>query len=179
MLHIILIALAVIVVLFIVIVATRPSEFRVTRTGRIAAPAEVVFANVNTLRKWEAWSPWAKMDPNAKSTFSGPESGPGSSMAWSGNNKVGEGRMTIMDCKPNDVIHIKLEFLRPMKATNMAEFLFKPEGNETTVTWSMSGKNNFVGKAFHMFIDCDTMIGRDFEKGLANLNTATQQMAHS
>jgi hypothetical protein len=176
---IILIALAVIVMLFVVIVATRPSEFSVTRTGRIAAPAEVVFANVNTLRKWEAWSPWAKMDPNAKSTFSGPESGPGSSMAWSGNNKVGEGRMTIMDCKPNDVIHIKLEFLRPMKATNMAEFLFKADGDQTTVTWSMSGKNNFVGKAFHMIIDCDKMIGRDFENGLANLNTATQQMAHS
>ena len=179
MLNIILIAIAVIVVLFIAVVATRPADFRVTRTGRIAAPAEVVFANVNTLRKWEAWSPWAKIDPNAKNTFSGPESGPGSSMAWSGNNKVGEGKMTIMDCKLNDVIHIKLEFLRPMKATNMAEFLFKADGNQTTVTWSMSGKNNFIAKAFHMVIDCDKMIGRDFEKGLANLNTATQQMAHS
>jgi hypothetical protein len=179
MLNIILIAIAVIVVLFIVVVATRLSDFRVTRTGRIAAPAEVVFDNVNTLRKWETWSPWAKIDPNAKSTFRGPESGPGSSMAWSGNNKVGAGRMTIMDIKPHDVIHIKLEFMRPMKATNMAEFLFKADGNQTTVTWSMSGKNNFVGKAFHMIVDCDKMIGRDFEKGLANLNSACQQMAHS
>ena len=179
MLNIILIALAVIVVLFIVVVATRPSDFRVTRTGRISAPAEVVFANVNTLRNWEAWSPWAKIDPNAKSTFSGPESGPGSSMAWSGNNKVGEGRMTITDIKPYDVIHIKLEFLRPMKATNMAEFLFKADGNQTTVTWSMSGKNNFIGKAFHMIVDCDKMIGRDFEKGLASLNSASQAMVKS
>src|SRR6185437_9861574 len=108
MLNIILIAVAVVVVLFIVIVATRPSDFRVTRTGRINAPPDVVFANVNTLRNWEAWSPWAKMDPNAKSTYSGPESGPGSSMAWSGNNKVGAGRMTITDVKPNEVIHMKL-----------------------------------------------------------------------
>ena len=179
MLNIILIALAVIVVLFVAIVATRPSDFRVTRTGRIAAPADVVFANVNTLRNWEAWSPWAKMDPNAKSTFSGPESGPGSSMAWSGNNKVGEGRMTITDIRLNEVIHMKLEFLRPMKATNMTEFLFKADGNQTTVTWSMSGKNNFVGKAFHLFIDCDKMVGRDFEKGLANLDAASQAMVKS
>src|SRR5690348_12365243 len=135
MLNIALIAIAVVVVLFIVIVATRPSDFRVTRTGRINAPADVVFANVTTLRKWEAWSPWAKMDPNAKSTYSGPEAGPGSSMTWSGNNKVGEGRMTIMDIKPNEVIHIQLEFLRPMKATNLAEFLFKADGSQTTVTW--------------------------------------------
>lgn len=174
MLNIALIAIAVVVVLFIVIVATRPSDFRVTRTGRINAPADVVFANVNTLRNWEAWSPWAKMDPNAKSTYSGPEAGPGSSMTWSGNNKVGEGRMTIMDIKPNEVIHIQLEFLRPMKATNLTEFLFKADGSQTTVTWSMSGKNNFVGKAFHMIVNCDKMIGRDFEKGLANLNAASQ-----
>ena len=179
MLNIILIAVAVIVVLFIVIVATRPSDFRVTRTGRISAPADVAFANVNTLRNWEAWSPWAKVDPNAKSTFSGPDSGPGSSMHWSGNKKVGEGRMTIMDTKPNEVIHIKLEFLRPMRATNMAEFLFKADGNQTTITWSMSGKNNFVAKAFHMMIDCDKMIGRDFEKGLANLNTVSGSMVKS
>jgi len=179
MLNIILIAIAVIVVLFIVVVATRPSAFRVTRTGRINAPADVVFANVNTLPNWEAWSPWAKVDPNAKSTYSGPESGPGSSMHWSGNKKVGEGRMTIMDIKPNEVIHIKLEFLRPMKVTNMAEFLFKTDGAQTTVTWSMSGKNNFVGKAFHMIVNCDKMIGRDFEKGLASLNTVSQPMVKS
>jgi hypothetical protein len=179
MLNIILIALAVIVVLFVVVVATRPSDFRVTRTGRISAPADVVFANVNTLRSWEAWSPWAKMDPNAKSTFSGPESGPGASMAWSGNNKVGEGHMTITDIRSNEVIHMKLEFLRPMKATNQTEFLFKADGNQTTVTWSMSGKNNFMGKAFGLIVDCEKMVGRDFEKGLANLNSACQGMVKS
>jgi hypothetical protein len=174
MLNIILIAIAVIVVLFIVIVATRPSDFRVTRTGRLSAPADVVFANVNDLHKWDGWSPWAKMDPNCKNSFSGPESGPGASMTWSGNTKVGEGRMTITDIRPNEVIHMKLEFLRPMKATNMTEFLFKADGNQTTVTWNMSGKNNFVGKAFHMIVNCDKMIGRDFEKGLANLDTASR-----
>jgi hypothetical protein len=177
--NIILIAVAVIVVLFIVFVATRPSDFRVTRTGRIAAPVEFVFENVNTLRKWDAWSPWAKMDPNCKSIFSGPDSGPGSSMAWSGNKKVGQGRMTIMDIRPNEVIHIKLEFFRPFKATNMAEFLFKADGNQTTVTWSMTGKNNFMGKAFGLIMDCEKMVGRDFEKGLASLDSASQALVKS
>jgi carbon monoxide dehydrogenase subunit G len=175
--QIIVIAIAALVVLFVLIVASRPSDFRVTRTARISAPAEVVFANVNDLHKWEAWSPWAKMDPNAKSTFEGPEAGPGASMTWSGNKKVGEGRMTITDSRAPEVIHIKLEFLRPFKATNTAEFNFKPEGDATQVAWSMSGKNNFMGKAFGLIVDCEKMVGRDFEKGLANLNSTARAMA--
>jgi len=177
--NLIFIAVAAIIVLFIIVVAARPSDFRYTRAGRIAAPVDVVFANVNDFHKWEAWSPWAKMDPNCKNTFSGPESGPGAIMAWSGNNKVGEGRMTILDTRPGEVIHIKLEFFRPFKATNTAEFTFKPEGGQTQVTWSMFGKSNFMSKAFGLFVDCEKMIGRDFEKGLANLNSASQAMVHS
>jgi|SRR6185437_10341299 hypothetical protein len=173
------IALAVIVILLVVIVSLRPPDFRVTRTARIAAPAGAVFENVNDFHKWEAWSPWAKMDPNAKNTFSGQVAGPGASMAWSGNKKVGEGRMTIMENQPAEMIRIKLEFFRPFKATNTAEFAFKSEGDQTVVTWSMFGKNNFMGKLFHLFMDCDKMVGKDFEKGLANLNSASQTMAHA
>jgi len=175
MLKIILIALAAIVVLLVIIVATRPSDFRITRTGRIAAPIGVAFENVNDLHKWEAWSPWAKMDPNAKNTYDGPIAGTGASMAWAGNNKVGEGRMTITDCRQNERIQFKLEFLKPFKATNTAEFTFKSEGNETTVTWSMSGKNNFMGKAFGLLMNCDKMVGGQFEQGLANLNSVSQE----
>ena len=177
MLNIILIAAAVIVVLFVIFVAMRPSDFRITRTARISAPAGVVFANVNDLHKWEAWSPWAKMDPNAKSTFSGPDAGPGATMAWSGNNKIGEGRMTIADSRTNDVIRLKLEFIKPFKANNNAEFTFQAEGDQTVVTWSMTGKNNFMVKAVGLFMNCDKMIGGEFEKGLASLNSVTQMMA--
>lgn len=172
---IILIAAAVVVVLFVVIVASRPSDFRVTRTAHMAAPIDVVFENVNDLHKWDAWSPWAKVDPNAKSTFSGPVSGPGASMAWSGNNKVGEGSMTIADSRPNESIRMNLEFIRPFKANNVAEFTFKTDSDQTVVTWSMSGKNNFVGKAIGLFMNCDKMVGGEFEKGLASLDSVTQQ----
>jgi hypothetical protein len=174
---IILIAVVAVVILVVIIVAMQPSDFRVTRTGRMAAPAGVVFENVNDLHKWEAWSPWAKIDPNSTSTYSGPAHGPGASMEWSGNNKVGAGRMTITDSRASDVVHLKLEFFRPFKATNAAEFTFKSEGNQTVVAWTMSGKNNFMGKAFGLLMNCDKMVGGEFEKGLASLNSVTQAMA--
>ncbi len=170
MLNIILIAAAVVLVLLLVVVAMQPSDFRVTRMGRISAPVNVTFENVNDLHKWNTWSPWMRMDPNCKNTFSGADSGPGASMAWAGNKKVGEGRMTITDARENERIQIKLEFLKPFKATNIAEFTFKAEGGQTAVTWAMTGKNNFMGKAFWLLMNCEKMVGGDFERGLANLN---------
>src|ERR1022692_63645 len=143
----ILIAIAVIVVVFVAIVASRPSDFRITRTAAISAPAAVVFAQVNDFHKWEAWSPWAKMDPACKNTFAGASAGAGADFSWAGNNKVGEGSMAILESRPNELIRIKRQFLKPFKATNAAEFTFKPEGNQTVMPWSMFGKNNFMSKA--------------------------------
>lgn len=174
MLTYIVIAIAAIVVVFVIIVATRPADFRVTRTDTISAPAEAVFAQVNDFHKWAAWSPWEKLDPELKRIFEGPSAGPGAIYRWAGNNKVGEGRMTILESHPRDVIRIKLEFLRPFKATNTAEFTFKPQGNQTAVTWSMYGKLNFMSKAFHMFVDFDKIVGGDFEKGLAALKSMAE-----
>jgi uncharacterized protein YndB with AHSA1/START domain len=174
MLKIILVAIPILVVLFIIIVATRPDDFRITRSGTIAAPPEKVFPHVNDLHKWEAWSPWAKMDPACKNTFDGSPAGAGAIFSWAGNKKVGEGRMTIIESRPGDLIRIKLEFFKPFKATNTAEFTFKGEGNQTVVTWSMSGKNNFMGKAFGLFMNCDKMVGSDFEKGLAAMKSVAE-----
>jgi hypothetical protein len=173
----ILIALAVIVVGLAIFIATRSDDFRVTRTGTISAPAVVVFAQVNGLRKWEAWSPWAKLDPACKNTFEGPAAGTGAIFAWAGNNKVGEGRMTILESRANELIRIKLEFFKPFKAINTAEFTFKPEGPQTIVTWSMFGKNNFMSKAFGLIMNCDRMIGGQFENGLADLKTVSEAAA--
>jgi len=165
----ILLALVFIALLLFIVIAGRPDEFRVTRTAVIPASPATVFAQVNDLHKWDAWSPWAKLDPNVKNTFTGPGSGAGASMAWSGNKKVGEGRMTITESRAVELIRFRLEFMRPFKATNTAEFTFKPEGGETAVTWSMFGTNNFAGKIFSLFMNCDDMVGKDFDKGLGNL----------
>ena len=169
MLEIVLGLIAAIVVVFLVFVAMQPGEFRITRSGAVPAPAATVFPHVNELRKWEAWSPWARLDPNAKSTFEGPAAGVGSSMAWAGNKNVGEGKMTIVESRANELVQFRLEFYKPFKATNTATFTFKPEGGQTGVTWSMSGTNSFMGKAINVFINCDKMVGGQFEQGLANL----------
>ncbi len=164
--------------MFVAFVATRPSEYRVARTVTITAPAPAVFVQVNDFRKWEAWNPWAKLDPAMKQTYEGAPAGAGAIYTWAGNNEVGEGRMTLTESRPSDLIRIKLEFLKPFAATSTAEFTFKPEGKQTVVTWSMAGKVNFMAKVAHLFMNMDRMIGDNFDKGLARLKSITEA-AHS
>jgi uncharacterized protein YndB with AHSA1/START domain len=176
MLNIILILVAIAVIIFIIVAAMQPSDFRVTRTATISAPASAVFAQVNDLQKWEAWSPWAKLDPEARNSFEGPVSGTGAIMRWAGNNKVGQGSMTIMESHPDKFISFKLEFLKPFTATNTAEFTFTSENDQTTVMWSMYGKNNFMGKAMGLIMNCEKMVGGQFEKGLATLKSVVEAL---
>ena len=170
----ILITFAIALMLFAVVVAMQPADFRVARSIIIAAPSSSVFPLVDDLHKFQDWSPWAKIDPTCQTAFEGPSAGTGAIFTWAGNNKVGEGRMTITQSRPSELIQMKLDFIRPFKATNMAEFTFEPEGNQTKVTWSMSGKRNFFFKAFGLFMDCDKMIAPDFEKGLASLKVIAE-----
>ncbi len=172
MLNIILIALAVIVAVFVVVVAMQSADFRITRSATISAPPEAVFALVNDFHKWEAWSPWEKLDPALKRVYEGPSAGTGSVYSWAGNSQAGEGRMTITESRPSELIRINLEFLKPFKATNTTEFTFKPEFNQTVVTWSMTGKKNFLFKAVHLLMNMEKMVGGDFEKGLVAMKSA-------
>ena len=172
-----LIGLVLLVVVFVGLVALRPSEFRVERSAVVSAPPAVVFAQVNDLHKWEAWSPWVKLDPAAKLSYDGSPAGPGAGFAWAGNHKVGEGRMTVTESRPSELIRIKLEFLKPFEGTSTAEFAFKADGDKTSVTWTMEGRNNFVAKAICMFMDMDKTAGGDFEKGLAQLKGVSESAA--
>jgi len=174
MLKKILIALAAIVVVFVIVVAMQPSEFRVARTATISAPAPAVFAQVNDFHNWEAWSPWAKRDPAMKKAYEGAPAGTGAISTWAGNSEVGEGRTTIVESRPNELIRITLEMFKPFAATNTVEFTFMSEGNQTVVTWSMAGKNNFIAKAVHLFMNIDKMVGGDFEKGLAQMKSVVE-----
>jgi hypothetical protein len=158
----------------IALVATRPAKFRVVREIFIKAAPPVVFANVNNLRRWDDWSPWAKLDPNAKLTYSGPVEGKGASYTWTGNNKVGEGTLTITDSRPNTDLEMKLEFIRPFKCQNEVDFSFKPENGGTRVIWGMDGKNNFMSKAMCLFMNMDKMVGKDFERGLSSLQSLSE-----
>jgi len=170
----ILVVLAIVVVVLLM-VATRQSDyFRVERSISISASPAVAFAQVNDFRKWGAWNPWAKMDPAMKETYDGAPSGVGANYSWSGNKNVGRGRMTVTDSRPVEWIRIKLEFLKPFAATNTAEFTFKPNGNQTIVTWSMFGKSNLICRLMGLFLSMDKMVGTQFEKGLADLKAASE-----
>jgi len=174
MLILILILLAVIVTVFILVVAVQPSEFRVARSVTMSAPAPALFAQVNDFHRWEAWNPWGKIDPAIKQTYEGAPAGVGAIYSWVGNNQVGEGRMTITESRPNDLIRLKLEFYKPFAATNSAEFTFKPAGDQTAVTWSMTGNKNFMAKAIHLFVSMDKMIGGQFDKGLGSMRSLVE-----
>jgi hypothetical protein len=134
----ILLALAIIAILFFVLLVGRPDEFKVVRSATMAAPPATVYAQVNDFHKWEAWSPWAKLDPECKNSYSGAAAGRDAGFAWDGNNKVGAGRMTITDSQSPELIRIQLEFLRPFKSVNTTEFTFTSQGGQTLVTWAMS-----------------------------------------
>lgn len=172
MLKKLLIVIAAVVLAFLGYVALQPAVGHVERSASIAAPASAIFAHVNDFHKWEAWSPWAKLDPAAKTTFEGPASGKGASFSWAGNSEVGAGKMTIVESNPNDSIKINLDFTEPMHSTSVAEFTFKPDGNKTKVTWSMSGGGSFLARAMCILFGGERMMGGMFEKGLANLDAA-------
>jgi hypothetical protein len=174
MLKKILIGVAALVAFLIVFIATRPASFRVERTVSMTAPAEVVFPLVNDFHNWDRWSPWAKKDPNQQTTHSGAAMGQGAEYSWAGNGKVGEGRMTVTDSRPNERVGIKLEFLKPWEATNAVDFTFEPTGDEVRVTWGMTGHHNFMGKAASLFMSMDSMVGKDFEQGLASMKLAAE-----
>ena len=174
MLRKILLVLLLALIALIVFVAMQPAAFRIARKTVVAAPPAAVFARVDDLHLWQDWSPWAKLDPAAKNTFSGAEKGTGAVFTWEGNNEVGKGTMTIEESVAPQRLRIRLDFERPMKAVNHAHFTFTPEGNGTSVEWAMTGTNSFVGKAFGLVVDVDAMLGAQFDQGLTQLKSLVE-----
>jgi hypothetical protein len=173
----ILIGLAAVIAVLVVVIMTRPDDFRYSRSIVVAAPPAAVFAHINDFHKWDAWSPWAKIDPNCKYVFEGAAAGKGAVFKWAGNSEVGEGKQEILESREGELIHIKLDFVKPFTASNDTEFKFAPEGNGTKITWSMYGKSGFMGRAFGLFVDCEKMVCGDFEKGLASIKSIVETPA--
>lgn len=169
MLKRVLLVTAAIVAAFLAYVAYLPANGTITRSAVLAAPPEAIFPHINTLKSWDAWSPWAKLDPNAKNSFEGPESGVGSVFHWDGNDEVGAGKMTIVESQPSQHVKLALAFERPMVATNVTDFALQPEAGGTRVTWTMSGERPFWTRAICVLLGADAMVGGMFEKGLASL----------
>ena len=170
----ILLVLLAAVIIFLIVAAFQPAEYEVERSITINAPASEVFPHVNNFHKWDAWSPWLKVDPNAQITYEGPESGKDAVFRWAGNFKAGEGSMTIVDSTPNERIKIDLEFLKPIPNTAVTDFTFKEQGEKTLVTWKMQGRNHLLGKAFQLVMNVDKMIGEKYDEGLESLKTVVE-----
>lgn len=175
MLRNILIAVVAVIAGILVYASTRPDSFSVQRATTIHAPADKVFALINDFHRWGEWSPWEKLDPEMKRTFSGAAAGPGTIYDWTGNSKVGAGRMEILKAASASKVDIKLDFIKPFEGHNIAEFTLTPQGENTQVQWVMHGPAPFVTKLMGVFVSMDSMIGKDFEAGLANMKNAAEK----
>jgi hypothetical protein len=171
---VVLLVFAVAIVAVLVYAATRPDSFRIERSATIKAPPEKIASFINDFHRWTVWSPWEKIDPQLKRTYSGAESGKGAAYAWEGNNKVGSGRMEITESAVPSKIVLRLDFISPMEAHNTTEFTLQGGAQGTTVTWAMFGPSPYVSKLMGVFFNMDRMIGGQFEQGLANLKAASE-----
>lgn len=164
-------------VAFLGYVALLPSVETIARSATIPAPPSVVFSHINDFRKWQAWSPWAKIDPDAKASFEGPQSGEGAVFSWSGNAEIGAGRMTIIESRPDDHVKIRIDFTRPFEGTSTAYLRLKAEGSGTNVTWAMTGERPYLYRMMGVLFNAEEMIGDQFEKGLSNLAATVKERA--
>jgi uncharacterized protein YndB with AHSA1/START domain len=174
-LAVIAVVVAVIVAGILMYAATKPDSFAVKRSATVKAPPDRIFALINDLHGWAAWSPYEKKDPDMKRTFGGAAMGKGAIYQWDGNKNVGSGSMEIVEATAPSKIVIKLDFLRPFEGHNTAEFTMVPMGDNTTVTWAMYGPSSFIFKVMGIFMDMDKMIGNDFAAGLANLKALAEK----
>jgi uncharacterized protein YndB with AHSA1/START domain len=171
----IILLLVVLIVALLAFAATRPDSFSVQRSIRINAPAEAVWPLLTDFHRWPEWSPWEKLDPAMQRTHSGSANGVGAVYEWNGNNKVGAGRMEITQATAHTQVSMKLDFLRPFKSSNVAEYALTSQGGATNVTWVMSGPATFITKLMGVFVSMDKMVGKDFEEGLAKMKTVAEK----
>jgi hypothetical protein len=154
--------------------ATRPNSFRVQRSLDVHAPSERILGLIDDFHKWGLWSPYEKLDPSMKKTYTGPASGTGAAYTWAGNSKAGQGRMEILSTVPPSKVTIKLDFLKPFEGHNTAEFTMEPRAGATRVTWAMYGPQKFFFKLMSIFVSMDKLVGKDFERGLANIKAIAE-----
>ncbi len=164
-----------IIVVILLMAAMKPNSFTISRSIAIQAPPEKIAALITDFHQWQAWSPWEKLDPAMQRTFSGADKGVGAVYTWQGNKDVGRGRMEIVEAATPARTVVKLDFVEPFASSNVTTFSLVPAGSGTSVTWTMSGPMLFISKLMTVFVSMDAMIGKDFDKGLAQLKTAAEK----
>jgi uncharacterized protein YndB with AHSA1/START domain len=163
------------IALLLIYAASRPDSFRVERSVSIQAEPAKVYALLNDFHHFPSWSPWQSLDPAMKTTHSGAPSGPGAVYEWKGNDAVGAGRMEILKSVPNTSVTVQLDFIKPFEARNTSEYTVASAGGMTKVTWAMFGPSPYISKLMGVFVSMDSMIGKDFERGLTNLKSVAEK----
>jgi uncharacterized protein YndB with AHSA1/START domain len=170
------IALLLVIGAVLAIAATRPDTFAFARTARIAASPERLFPLIDDLRQMNRWNPYALRETGGTTAYSGPASGKGAAFAFAGS-KSGTGSIEIVDSTfPCEVV-LRLSMLKPFKADNTVNFRLARQGRATDVTWAISGRQPLLAKVMGLVLDCEKMMGRDFEEGLANLKAIAEHEA--
>ena len=169
------IVLALLIAAILIYAAIKPDSFRIERSTTIKAPPEKVFALINDFKQWEGWSPWEKIDPALKRTYSGAASGVGAIYEWSGNKDIGQGRMEIVESTPSSKVSLKLDFVTPFEAHNRVDFTLAQQGDTTTITQAMYGPSPYMSKLMTIFFSMEKMVGEKYEKGLANLKSISEK----
>jgi len=175
MLKIVALVVVVLIAGVLIAAATKPDTFRVQRATSIKAPPEKIFALINDFHSWGSWSPYERLDPTMKRTYTGRANGKGSVYEWEGNRNVGKGRVEITDTTPPSNVTIKLDMVKPFEAHNIVEFTLEAKGNSTNAKWAMDGQNSYMAKVMSLLFSMDSMVGGQFEEGLANLKTVAEK----
>jgi len=170
---ILIIVIVVAVMALVAFIVTRPDSFRLERSILIQARPEAIYPLVADFHRWTAWSPFEKMDAETKRTYGGPDSGVGATYGWQGD-KTGVGHMEILEAEAPSRVLIKLDFLKPFEAHNMAQFSFTPEAGGTRASWAMFGPNTLMTKAMSLVFNMEKMTGPMFEQGLADMKVAAE-----
>ena len=148
--------------------------YQVKRSIRINAAPPQIYDQLVDFHNWPSWSPWERMDPTMTKSYEGPASGVGSVYSWKGNRKVGEGRMMITEANAPGRVSLDLRFLKPFKSESRSVFDLSPADQGTDVTWTMTGEHTILSRIMGVFMPMDKLIGKDFEKGLAQLKATVE-----
>ncbi len=161
--------------LLLIYAGLKSPDYTVMRQITVNAPAEKVFPYLNNMKLADQWGPWKEIDPTVSMVLSGPEEGIGAKTSWAGARQMGTGSATIVESTAGSKVKILLEYTEPMAMVQNSEYLLEGTGDQSTVTWQVTGQNNFIGRVMGVFINVDQMVGGMFEKGLSNLKTLLEK----
>ncbi len=148
-------------------------KFTVTRSAVVNASADKVYALIEDPRRWKEWTVWNQRDPAMQITYSGPPSGQGAGWAWKSKSE-GDGKMTFTAAEPGRKLVYDL-FFPDFGTTSSGELRLAPQGSGTQVTWVMNGDMGSNPLFRWMTLMTDSMVGKDFDAGLANLKRVAEK----